>query len=175
MTVHTSKGMEFPYVFVCRFNEGVFPSSRARTRAEMEEERRVAYVAFTRAENALFVSDAGGFSAETRGLYPSRFIFEIARNTIEYNHALSEDVLQGSASAIERWERDVRRSEFANLPSGTRIIHSAFGTGTILSYDEQTDIYLVRFDSISTPRSIVPENIMRVESQGESNSVDKNT
>lgn len=47
MTIHTAKGLEFPFVFVCGMNEGVFPSKRVKKREELEEERRLAYVAFT--------------------------------------------------------------------------------------------------------------------------------
>ena len=54
MTIHTAKGLEFPYVFIAGLNEGIFPSSRVRTKDEMEEERRLAYVGFTRAEKVLF-------------------------------------------------------------------------------------------------------------------------
>ena len=53
MTVHTAKGLEFPCVFVCGLNEGMFPSCKIRTKQEMEEERRVAYVALTRAEQGV--------------------------------------------------------------------------------------------------------------------------
>ena len=53
MTVHSAKGLEFPFVFICELNEGVFPSRKVRTQPGMEEERRLAYVALTRAENGL--------------------------------------------------------------------------------------------------------------------------
>ena len=49
MTVHAAKGLEFPHVFLCGMNEGIFPSRKVRTRQEMEEERRLAFVALTRA------------------------------------------------------------------------------------------------------------------------------
>jgi len=60
MTVHAAKGLEFPYVFLCGMNEGVFPSRKVRTMEGMEEERRLAFVACTRAERQLFLSDAEG-------------------------------------------------------------------------------------------------------------------
>lgn len=60
MTVHTSKGLEFPYVFLCGVNEGIFPSRKTKTREGMEEERRLAFVAMTRAKKGLYLSEAKG-------------------------------------------------------------------------------------------------------------------
>ena len=60
MTVHAAKGLEFPYVFLCEMNEGIFPSRKTRTLPGMEEERRLAFVAVTRAEKRLFLSEAEG-------------------------------------------------------------------------------------------------------------------
>lgn len=60
MTVHTSKGLEFPYVFLCGMNEGIFPSRKTKTREGMEEERRLAFVAMTRAKKRLYLSEAKG-------------------------------------------------------------------------------------------------------------------
>ena len=80
MTVHTAKGLEYPVVFVVRLNEGVFPSNRAQTEGgfmALEEERRLAYVAFTRAKERLYVTFSGGFSYVVRSeLTESRFIKE---------------------------------------------------------------------------------------------------
>ena len=56
MTVHTAKGLEFPYVFLCGMNEGIFPSRKTRTLEGMEEERRLAFVALTRAQQGLYMS-----------------------------------------------------------------------------------------------------------------------
>ena len=51
MTIHTAKGLEFPYVFLAGLNQGIFPSKHKDTKGKMEEERRLAYVVYTRAEN----------------------------------------------------------------------------------------------------------------------------
>lgn len=56
MTVHAAKGLEFPVVFMVSMNEGIFPSRKTKTAAGMEEERRPAFVAATRAEDLLFLS-----------------------------------------------------------------------------------------------------------------------
>ncbi len=86
MTMHSAKGLEFPYVFVVGMEEGVFPHSRALTDPEeLEEERRLAYVAITRAEEELVLS-----CAQTRTLFgrtnrnlPSRFLKEIPEEVTE--------------------------------------------------------------------------------------------
>ncbi len=80
MTVHTAKGLEYKGVFVVRFNESVFPHTRSvseRGYEALEEERRLAYVAFTRAKEKLFISYACDYSYVSGGnLIPSRFIKE---------------------------------------------------------------------------------------------------
>lgn len=78
MTIHTAKGLEFPVVFVVGLNEGIFPSSRIKNPAEMEEERRLAYVAYTRAENNLILTDSEGRTFDGRFKYPSRFILMLS-------------------------------------------------------------------------------------------------
>ena len=80
MTVHTAKGLEFPVVFIVRFNDTVFPHSRSMNEGGfkgLEEERRLAYVAMTRAMNKLYLSCANGFSYVAGGsLVPSQFYRE---------------------------------------------------------------------------------------------------
>ena len=73
MTVHAAKGLEFPYVFLCGMNEGIFPSRKVRTLPGMEEERRLAFVALTRAEKGLYLSEADGWNLDGSPRYPSRF------------------------------------------------------------------------------------------------------
>lgn len=84
MTVHTAKGLEFPVVFLVRFNDGVFPSQRAMNEGGhdgLEEERRLAYVAFTRAKQKLYVTLNKAFSYVTHSsLTPSMFIKEAGLN-----------------------------------------------------------------------------------------------
>ena len=80
MTVHAAKGLEFDTVFVTDLNEGIFPNARSIEDSShgMEEERRLAYVAFTRAKNHLYVCEAGGFSFIIQGpRQTSRFIKEM--------------------------------------------------------------------------------------------------
>ena len=78
MTVHAAKGLEFPYVFLCEMNEGIFPSRKTNTLPGMEEERRLAFVAMTRAEKRLYLSEAKGRNIDGSPRYPSRFLLDVA-------------------------------------------------------------------------------------------------
>ncbi|MDH5086594.1 UvrD-helicase domain-containing protein [Clostridium perfringens] len=100
MTLHTSKGLEFPYVFICGLNEGIFPSYRTKTKEEMEEERRLAYVGYTRAQDALFLSDAEGINFNRLFRYPSRFIFNTDKKYLKYNIELEESLLENTSNFI---------------------------------------------------------------------------
>ena len=86
MTVHTAKGLEFPVVFVLRFNQGVFPNQRAMLEGgylAIEEERRLAYVAMTRAKKKLYLTLAMDFSYVIQGnLIPSQFLKESGNEVV---------------------------------------------------------------------------------------------
>jgi DNA helicase-2/ATP-dependent DNA helicase PcrA len=92
MTMHSAKGLEFPVVFIIGMEEGVFPHSRAWTEtAELEEERRLAYVGITRAEELLYLSYAYSRTlyGKTMSNMPSRFLKEIPERLIEMESAVS--------------------------------------------------------------------------------------
>ncbi len=153
MTVHTAKGLEFPAVFVCCLNEGLFPSRKIRTREEMEEERRVAYVALTRAESLLYLSDAEGFDANCGGnLYTSRFLFDIDKDLLEASGAFSEGHLARSKSYIKKSELSmgiVPASEQRFLfKAGDKVRHPHFGAGVVLDFGGGA--YTVEFESGKT-------------------------
>lgn len=77
MTIHSAKGLEFPVVFVVGMSEGNMPSGKADSEYELEEERRLAYVAYTRAKERLYLSDSGGTDFRGNEKVTSRFIAEI--------------------------------------------------------------------------------------------------
>lgn len=86
MTMHSSKGLEFPYVFLIGWNEGVFPSWRSSDPKDIEEERRLAYVGITRAEKELFITHSEQrtqMDGKTRVFKPSRFISELPEELLE--------------------------------------------------------------------------------------------
>ena len=105
MTVHAAKGLEFPYVFLCGMNEGVFPSRKVRTLAGMEEERRLAFVAMTRAEKQLFLSEAEGRNLDNTPRYPSRFLLDIRQDLLEYDTLPQEGLIRDAWSYIRGSER----------------------------------------------------------------------
>ena len=87
MTIHMAKGLEFDYVFVLGLSEGIFPSFRALSESDegIEEERRLAYVAFTRAKKQLYLTDSEGFSFVTDSpKISSRFVEEIGKEGIKH-------------------------------------------------------------------------------------------
>ena len=136
MTVHTAKGLEFKNVFVCCLNEGLFPSRKIRGKEEMEEERRVAYVAMTRAEDRLYLSDAEGFDAHADGaLYTSRFLFDIEKDLLDASGSFSEGHLSRSKSYIQKSELDMGcMPAHANIQifrAGDKVRHPLFGAGTV--------------------------------------------
>lgn len=86
MTVHTAKGLEFPYVFVTGLEDGTFPHRRSmEDMSELAEERRLAYVAITRARKKLFLSRAATRSAwgQSEAMAASRFLDDIPEETVE--------------------------------------------------------------------------------------------
>ena len=156
MTVHSAKGLEFPYVFLCGMNEGIFPSKKVNTLAAMEEERRLAYVAMTRAEKRLFLSDAEGFNPRDGSpRYPSRFLLEIAPPLLEYTHPPKDTLIQQAKDYIEVstgfLPENLADKVFA---PGQRVRHKIFGPGTVLGADIDKGAHLIRFDDLSTPRSV---------------------
>lgn len=155
MTVHTAKGLEFPYVFLCGLNEGIFPSRKTRTPEAMEEERRLAFVAMTRAEKGLYLSDAEGLHIDGSLRYPSRFIFDIEPELLEFTAPLPEKLVRNAKDYIRASSRRLlRQAEPAAFRAGTRITHRVFGDGTIVALDAEKGAYVIHFDELATNRSI---------------------
>lgn len=155
MTVHAAKGLEFPYVMLCGMNEGVFPSRKTKDLLGMEEERRLAFVAMTRAEKGLFLSGAEGRNFDGTPRYPSRFVLDIDEDLLEYTEKPSDSLINDAKEHIalnEKYMPENLESEL--IPAGTRIRHEYLGEGTILDTDAGKGAYLVQFDSLPTPRTI---------------------
>ena len=152
MTVHAAKGLEFPVVFLCGMNEGIFPSRKIDTLEGMEEERRLAYVAMTRAEKQLFMTGAAGRGLDGTVRYPSRFITDIDKNLIELQGEITDLVIELSRENAAKNDL-LMKDNPDRLASGQRVKHPVFGEGTVLGMDG--DAYSIQFDNIATPRSIV--------------------
>ena len=158
MTLHTSKGLEYPVVFIAGMEEGLFPHSRSvASTTEIEEERRLCYVGMTRARNRLYLTNT-----LTRELYgrreeskPSRFLAEIDRGLIR--RIAPEEPAQASgvpsrASGFSRGqsfnepyvdysdnqlpEEDAHAAAFA---IGTRVVHPTFGSGIVRKREGRGD------------------------------------
>lgn len=146
MTVHTAKGMEFPYVFICSLNEASFPSRRCSGPEEIEEERRLAYVAMTRAQRGLFLSDSEGFNHDNTGKTPSRFLYEAGIDNLRFERPLPP---QTPLVAPPPSGRGAPR-----LASGDLVEHPVFGRGMVMDVDRAKETYTVQFDRMATPRTL---------------------
>lgn len=153
MTVHTAKGLEFPYVFVCGLNEGIFPSKHIDTKDKMEEERRLAYVAFTRAENALFLSDAQGVNYDGSYRYPSRFIFNIEKSYINFTVELERRLESDTRMYIELNERKLEFNDKSFMVNDL-VMHHVFGKGRIIDINRENSAYIIQFEKMQTTRNI---------------------
>lgn len=152
MSVHASKGLEFDCVFIYSLCEGIFPSERSISEgggAALEEERRLAYVAMTRARKQLFLSDSMGYSyVLDRIKMPSRFVKEIPRTLMEDVGAkprsrFGDDVdvfSEGGFSSISRpapvssaSSSPARKKRRGKLQKGDLVQHTSFGEGIVIS------------------------------------------
>ena len=154
MTIHAAKGMEFPVVFLCGLSEGIFPGKRADTRERLEEERRLAYVAFTRAKDRLFLSDAAGNNYDGTARCPSRFLFNAERENLDYVVELDPALIDEAINQISRTESMEKRVEKKPDCVGKRVRHSVFGSGTVIGVPRDREGYIIQFDTVPTPRTL---------------------
>ena len=155
MTVHAAKGLEFPCVFLCGMNEGIFPSRKVRTQEAMEEERRLAFVAATRAEKRLYLTRAESRNFDGSPQYPSRFILDIDRQLIQFTKEPREGLIKEAEDYIELSRKYLPDSESDIVfPVGQRVRHAVFGTGTVTDVDRDRGAHVIQFDSMDTPRRI---------------------
>ncbi|KRV46863.1 ATP-dependent DNA helicase PcrA [Wenjunlia vitaminophila] len=147
MTLHTAKGLEFPVVFLTGMEDGVFPHMRALGQAkELEEERRLAYVGITRAQQRLYLSRATLRSAWGQPAYnpPSRFLEEIPSTLIDWKRTggkVGAPVAGTLSSSRARTgpsgyaARRVAEREVVSLAVGDRVTHDTFGLGTVVAVE----------------------------------------
>ena len=142
MTVHAAKGLEFDTVFVTGFSDGVFPSERAMSESlkGLEEERRLAYVAYTRARNKLYLCESNGFSyVLQKPRVKSRFIAEIDDEYIEHVGAIFDygkpidkpiEPVTQTRTTVTFDEPIARRDRWKK---GDKVEHVKFGMGTVVN------------------------------------------
>jgi len=139
MTVHSAKGLEFPVVFVSGLDDGLFPLyATLEKKEELEEERRLFYVALTRAQERvylLYATNRRRMGGENMLGMPSRFIGEIPAeflDRIEFQSALTRRVVGGSLQKNTRVAVTRTVTTFDDFKVGDMVEHSIFGVGKIM-------------------------------------------
>ncbi len=178
MTIHSAKGLEFPWVFIPGMEEGIFPGTRTVSQSELEEERRLAYVALTRAEKELYITHARErmLYGRTNSNPPSRFIAEIAD---EYKN----EIVKTSRPSFNRggyyegrsYDRKSSVDDFKYIPPkankpvtlppkpespaevfavGDTVEHKIFGKGTVMGVSSLggDTLYEVAFEKVGTKK-----------------------
>ncbi|MDR7251627.1 DNA helicase-2/ATP-dependent DNA helicase PcrA [Nocardioides sp. BE266] len=174
MTLHTAKGLEFPVVFLTGLEDGVFPHQRSLgDQPELEEERRLAYVGLTRAQQRLYVSRAMVRSAWGAPAHnpASRFLDELPVDLVDWRRTAAEQTrwgrpdLSGGGSTRLGTPTDAGRRNFSSaalradaaakakpareIPSlepGDRVVHDSFGMGTVVAVDGVADKSVASID-----------------------------
>lgn len=155
MTVHAAKGLEFPHVFLCGMSEGIFPSKKTATPEGMEEERRLAFVAVTRAQKTLYLTDSEGRNLDGSYRVPSRFIFNIDKALLQYTDELPDRLVRDAQGRIQRSEAELAQgAAIVRFSVGERIVHGIMGAGQIIGIDDKKAVYEIQFDNIATQRNI---------------------
>lgn len=154
MTIHISKGLEFPYVFLCGFTEGVIPSAlsiKERRKRAIEEERRLTYVAVTRAEKRFYITDSEGFNFTT-GLnkYPSRFLFEIKEEFYVRKGKLSPEIIQNNQAG----KTSVPDGDAQAFKVGDTVMHEVFKKGKVTQVNFDKNEYRIDFFEIGKEKPI---------------------
>ena len=148
MTMHSAKGLEFPIVFIMGMEESLFPHIRAIKSDddhEMEEERRICYVAITRAEETLYITNA-----TTRMLFgrsqsnmPSRFLKEIPEDLMESHSGSKRQTIQPKAKPTQkrgfskRTTSSKKQVTSSDWKVGDKVTHKAWGEGMVSNVNEK--------------------------------------
>lgn len=125
MTVHQVKGLEFPYVFITGLEEGMFPHKNAETRDEIEEERRLMYVAITRAKQKLYLT-----STKKRTIYGEERICTVSRFINEIDKDLLDKVNNDKKLVVKR-EKNLYDTN-QEYTYGDKIEHDTYGIGIVI-------------------------------------------
>ena len=138
MTIHSAKGLEFPVVFLTGLEEGIFPNENRKSGNDfLEEERRLCYVAITRAMKLLYITHANAryLHGSYNYLMPSRFISEIPSELLD--SVKSDSYQHKKNKKISSFKSQTNNS--SGLKVGQRVKHQKFGNGVVLSYEGEDD------------------------------------
>jgi DNA helicase-2/ATP-dependent DNA helicase PcrA len=138
MTIHSAKGLEFPVVFLTGLEEGIFPNENRKSGNDfLEEERRLCYVAITRAMKLLYITHANAryLHGSYNYLIPSRFINEIPSELLD--SVKSDNYQYKKTKKISASKSSTNNN--AGLKVGQRVKHQKFGNGVVLSYEGEDD------------------------------------
>lgn len=164
MTIHQSKGLEFPTVFISGLTEGIFPNHRSireRRKDGEEEERRLMYVAVTRARSMLYLCESEGYMNDGAALkYPSRFISEIPEVLLTVEGNPDPALFEGTRNMVNLLNAELGEGDDAPMPPGTVVEHRVFGRGTIVSFDPGARSYRVKF--ANSERDLVARVLRKV-------------
>ena len=181
MTMHAAKGLEFDYLFLAGWEEGVFPSQRSIEESGskgLEEERRLAYVALTRARKKIYITYVNqnrySYASHDHNL-PSRFINELPKDLVEINDSkyivennflqdfIEEDdinemiISPGRQRLLNNFKKneiewDLNQDYYGEneINNGTKVFHQKFGNGIVLQLDN--DSALIDFENFSTKK-----------------------
>jgi DNA helicase-2/ATP-dependent DNA helicase PcrA len=184
MTLHTAKGLEFPVVFLTGLEDGIFPHSRSLgDQPELEEERRLAYVGLTRAQQRLYVSRAVVRSAWGAPQHnpASRFLEELPGTLIDWRRTETAQTTWASSSASSRYadqggyipaSQTTMRRRAASAPPpkptagtrpvpslepGDRVVHDTFGMGSVITVEGVADkaVASIDFGSLGVKRLLL--------------------
>ncbi len=149
MTLHNAKGLEFRAVFMIGMEEGIFPHSRSIEEQSLEEERRLAYVGMTRAQERLVLTHASARSLWGSRNYnlPSRFLDELAEEGVE-RHRLQPASWSSQSPAV------VATRPAIDLSTGDTVKHSTLGEGVVVRMEGDGTV-LIRFEDGSERRLVL--------------------
>ncbi|MBQ9895142.1 MAG: UvrD-helicase domain-containing protein [Ruminococcus sp.] len=173
MTVHSAKGLEYENIFVIGMDDGIFPSSRSfDSEEDMEEERRLAYVAITRAKKRLYLTNASQrmLFGQTQRNITSRFMREIGSELMEKHDnaaAMRSQMSENDNSVTEVHSTTLQQQlarnklhagtapkEAVTYTAGEKVSHNVFGEGTILSVKKMANDSMleIAFDKVGTKK-----------------------
>ena len=147
MTIHTSKGLEYPYVCLCGFSDGILPSAmsiKERRKRAIEEERRLTYVAITRAEKSFYLTEAEGFNYSTgEQRYPSRFLFDLKESLYVQKGEIDKMYMREAKHHMTFENNRLEEIEIFNV--GDFVTHPVWKLGEIKEVNNDKGEYSIFF------------------------------